>query len=242
MSVSTIGSLNKNATGLGEGSEKRTAGSVARDDFLRLLITQLQNQDPLKPLESTEFTAQLAQFSSLEQLFDANARLEGIQERLGDTQAGQYLGYIGKTVQANADTLHVGNGKVSPASYRINEKTDVTIRIFDETGTAVRTLSAGQKEAGIHAVQWDGRDDSANLVRDGDYSMEVWVTDSAGRKSRADHFVTGEVTGVTYRYGVPYLLLGDQAVTASSVIEVQQTAATNRKDDETTTITTVAQQ
>ena len=197
---------------------------LGRDEFLTLLIEQLKHQDPLKPLESTEFTAQLAQFNSLEQLFEVNENLTGIQEMLYNQDKENILELIGKTVKANDNTIHIEDGSTVSGSYTLEEAADVTVSVYDGNGFEIRILYPGWQDAGEYDVVWDGRDNSGEVVEDGIYTFEVTAKDEAGNYVDANTYISGEVTGVTYQYGIPYLMIGDLLIgTNNTIIEVTKT-------------------
>ena len=210
-----------------ETSSSTNTQELGRDDFLTLLIAQIQNQDPLNPLESTEFTAQLAQFSSLQQLYEMNEGLAGIQEALYDQGEQGLLELIGKTVKADDNTILVEDGTVlSSGSYSLEQGADVTVVVYDSSGQEVRTLYLNWQDEGEHDVGWDGRDYDAEMVEDGTYFFEVTAKDEGGNDVAANTYVYGEVTGVTYQYGLPYLMIGDTLIsTDHTIMEVTKTVA-----------------
>ena len=196
--------------------------NLGRDEFLTLLITQLQNQDPLNPLESADFTAQLAQFSSLEQLFGVNETLTAIQENLAAQQNGNILDYIGKSVKTNDNTVFIKEGNMESNAYTLEDGAEATIFIYDTEGVEVRRTYAGWKEAGEHDLSWDGRDNNGNLVGDGVYFFEVEAIDENGFIVPYNAYLTGEVTGVTYQNSIPYLMIGNKLVAPENIIEVMK--------------------
>lgn len=198
---------------------------LGMDQFLNLFIAQIQYQDPLNPLDSTEFTAQLAQFSSLEQLYGMNGRLENIEETLSDESVQRSeLGYIGKTVKADDNTMRVDDGTVQSGYYTIDESGYVTIDVYDSDGLIVRSFHEGWEEKGEHEVSWDGRDDTGNLVDDGAYTFEVTARDENGYYIPYNTYISGEVTGITYQDGQSYLMIGDKIISNNdNIIEVSQT-------------------
>lgn len=200
--------------------------ALGRDQFLRLLVAQLQHQDPLNPMEGTDFTAQLAQFSSLEQLFAVNESLTGIQEALSVQENSDLLDFIGKTVKAEDNTILVKDGSVVSGSYTLEDRADVTVVVYDSDGYEVRKLYPGWQDTGEYDVDWDGRDNSGEMAEDGMYTFEVTAKDDAGHYVTVNTYVSGEVTGVTYEYGLPYLMIGDKLVsTDQTIIEVRKTVA-----------------
>ena len=201
---------------------------LGMDQFLNLFIAQLKNQDPLNPMDSSEFTAQLAQYSSVEQLYGMNTTLTDIKNTLSSqNQQRDDLGYIGKTVKADDNTMSVSNGTVQTGSYSLDGSGNVTIDVYDSQGTQVRTLYQGSEDTGEHEVNWDGRDDSGNMVADGTYTFEITAQDGIGLTVPSNTYISGEVTGVTYQNGQPYLMIGDKLIDSSKIIEVTQTTANN---------------
>jgi flagellar basal-body rod modification protein FlgD len=197
---------------------------LGKDQFLTLLVAQLKNQDPLNPLQSTEFTTQLAQFNSLEQLFGVNENLSGILQMLYSQDKENLLELIGKTVKASDNTILVDNGSIVSGSYTVEEGADVTISIYDSNGSEIRRLQPGWQDAGEHDVAWDGKDNSGEMAADGIYTFEVTAIDEAGNYVAANTYITGEVTGVTYQYGIPYLMIGEMLISSdNTIIEVTMT-------------------
>ena len=213
----------------GKTSSSSSAGELGMDQFLSLFIAQLKNQDPLSPLDSAQFTAQLAQFSSVEQLFGLNSKLADIEKALnGQSEQHDDLGYIGKTVKADDNTMRVNNGTVQSGSYTIDRSGDVTVDVYDSQGLLVRTFHQGLEDKGEHNVNWDGRDDTGTLVGNGTYTFEITARDEKGYYIPSNTYMSGEVTGITYENGQSYLMIGDRIISNSNnIIEVTQTTENN---------------
>ena len=144
---------------------------LGRDAFLKMLIAQLEHQDPLNPMEGSDFSAQLAQFSSLEQLFNMNDHLETISTSLGSENANNVLDYIGKEVLCKSDTLTLSEGVLTGGVFTLEEPADLMIAVYDDMGRKVTTLYPGQLAAGTHQVDWNGFDQTGSLVEDGTYRL-----------------------------------------------------------------------
>ena len=228
----SIQGINTDYGGTSIADRKTSYGSdtedVGIDQFLTLFIAQIKNQDPLSPLDSAEFTAQLAQFTSVEQLYGMNKSLSYIKETLND-QGGQQdlIGLIGKTVKADENTISVENGEVLSGFFNLDEKADITVSIFDSNGLKIRTLYPGWKDKGEYNINWDGRDESGEIVQDGAYTFEVTARDENGYYVEASTYISGEVTGVTYKYDTPYLTIGDRLINRDNIIEVNKTTTEN---------------
>jgi len=220
MSIAMLEQTSIQTSGNNGLSQTKLKETLGRDDFLILLVAQLKHQDPLNPLDGTDFTAQLAQFSSLEQLFTANDRLTDISESMDLQKTGDVLDYIGKTVKTTDNTILVENGETAPGVYNLEDKADVTVFILNADGLEVRRIYAGWQNAGEHDLVWDGRDNDGRMVDDGMYTFELEARDKEGFVVPYNTYLTGEVTGVTYERGMPYLMVGNNLVSPSSVVEV----------------------
>ena len=209
-------------------SSQTSSEEVGIDQFLTLFIAQIKNQDPLSPLDSAEFTAQLAQFTSVEQLYGMNSSLSDIKETLND-QGGQQdlIGLIGKTIKADENTISVENGQVLSGFFNLEESAETTVTVYDSNGLEIRRLYLGWKDEGEHNIDWDGRDESGEVVPDGAYTFEVTPRDENGYYVAASTYISGEVTGVTYQYDTPYLTIGDRLINRDNIIEVNKTTAEN---------------
>jgi len=230
MSIEAVNTGYGVPSGTGEKtSSSSNAGELGMDQFLNLFIAQLKNQDPLSPLDSAQFTAQLAQFSSVEQLYGMNSKLADIEKALnGQSEQRDDLGYIGKTVKADDNTMRVNNGTVQSGSYTIDRSGDVTVDVYDSQGLLVRTFYKGLENKGEQNVNWDGRDNTGKLVGDGTYTFEITARDEKGYYIPSNTYMSGEVTGITYQNGQSYLMIGDRIISNSNnIIEVSQTTANN---------------
>jgi flagellar basal-body rod modification protein FlgD len=207
-------------TGSDSSTQVKAKKDLGKDDFLKLLVTQLKHQDPLNPMESQEFSAQLAQFSSLEQLFGVNEALQAIQKSLEANKNENILDYIGKAVKTSGNTVSVTDGIIDSSGYSLNTTADVKISIYDAMGSEIRSIRAGVKVAGEHSIDWDGLDNRGNIAGDGVYSIVINAADKTGTPVSADVYHTGEVTGVTHQSGIPYLMVGKKLVSPDEVIEI----------------------
>lgn len=195
---------------------------MGKDDFLTLLVAQLQHQDPLNPSESTEFTAQLAQFSSLEQLQNVNANLAGFEVYQATLNNIQSSGFIGKTVTAAGSTIGVNQGVSDPIRFDLSaDAASVYIQIYDPYGNFVTDIPAGAMPVGEQQVTWDGRNANGSDVDDGFYTFNVMAVDSDGTMVPATSYTTGVVTGIDYKTGSTNLVINDYEIPISSVVRVE---------------------
>ncbi len=182
---------------LGQTSE------LGQEDFLLLLVTQLSNQDPLNPMDGQEFAAQLAQFSSLEQLITIGDTLDQSNAVNGllaqSMNSGVAAGLIGKEIEAEGVDLFVSEGKPSEISFELGEAAaSLTVDIKNEAGQVIRTVDLGQRGKGEHAFSWDGKDTDGNEVANGKYSVEIHAADAAGNDVGSRTFMKGIVDKITF--------------------------------------------
>ena len=199
--------------------------TLNKDDFLRLLVTQLRNQDPLNPINSEEFAAQLAQFSSVEQLHNINANLEyGIEfdillnQTINNTMATTL---IGKSVRAVGNTAALIDGETADMHYHVASSAEkVTLKIMDSHGEIVRTVVMTGQTEGDHLYEWNGQDDAGNELPEGKYSFSVSAIDANGNSVTAETFIFGFISGVRYENGNAILRIGELEVGLADVIEI----------------------
>ncbi len=207
-------------------SNQKTGNTDSKDElgmnqFLTMLVAQLKNQDPLNPMEGTDFTAQLAQFSTLEQQFAMNDHLAEMQAAIEAQANGNVLDYIGKTVTTNSNTISVRDGQSDFGTYALGSRANVNVYVYDGNGIEVRRMYAGWQDTGEHDIEWDGKDNSGNAVNDGTYTFEIEAVGEMGQVVSSNIHVMGEVTGITYESDMPYLMVGDKLVSPSEIVEVQ---------------------
>ena len=148
--------------------------TLGKDDFLRLLVAQLQAQDPLDPQSAEDFSAQLAQFSSLEQMTNVNTNLEQIQKFEQAVNNSSLVNLIGKSIDAPGNRIDFNSREVKTLNFILNdEAAQVEVEIFDSTGKKVNTLTLGNLTAGNNQVLWDGKNGEGKPVEPGAYSFQV---------------------------------------------------------------------
>ncbi len=203
--------------------ETGTETGLGQDAFMKMFLAQMTNQNPLNPMDNTEFTAQLAQFSSLEKLTQIASSLGGIgrlEESYSKTQA---LSYLGKEVTVSGGTMPVLSGYSNSVGFEVAQTSYVVMRITSPTGSVIANRDLGAMSSGIrHEVNWDGLDDSGNPVPDGAYKVNLYAYDYNGNSvAVSNQQVTGIVTGYEVSDGKTYLLLGDAAIAIDKIINVR---------------------
>ncbi|MCW7753812.1 hypothetical protein OOT00_07435 [Desulfobotulus sp. H1] len=204
--------------------EDKEKDPLGREAFLTMLVAQLQNQDPLNPMEGTDFTAQLAQFSQLEATFNTNKTLEEMLKVMQAGSSKDLEAYMGKEILAEVDSIEVSQGKAVGGFYTLEETASVTINIYNEKGEQVRTIPMGQQEAGSYPVSWDARDSGDRQVLDGSYRYDV-IAVGPGGISRVQTTVEGTVEGILYANGKAYLQVRGTFVDPASLLKVWEKEA-----------------
>jgi len=201
------------------------AGSsvLGKDQFLKLLVAQLANQDPTKPQDTSQFVAELAQFSALEQQQNTVSRLDTLlmgQATANQTAAGTF---IGKDVSYRGAGQHFdGTNSVSATLTLAQDADKVSVAVTDGSGRVVRTIPMGSRSDGTMTAIWDGRDDNGNLLPAGDYSFAPTAYDADGKALSIELSTTGHVSGVAFQGGIPYLKVGESLIKMSDVTSINE--------------------
>ncbi|MBI4388996.1 MAG: flagellar hook assembly protein FlgD [Nitrospinae bacterium] len=197
--------------------------SLGKDDFMKLLVTQLSAQDPLSPMESQDFSAQLAQFSSLEQMTSVNDNLK----KLLDTQTAQAnasaVNYLGKSVDAPGNGFQYKSGQTQSLSYSLDkDAASVKIAVFDSAGNKVATLDAGSQQSGSNTISWSGKNDAGIVVSDGAYTFQVEAKDGSDNAVQAATLSSGVVSGIAFDNGVANAIINGVKIPANQISRINQ--------------------
>ncbi|EMG35673.1 flagellar hook capping protein [Desulfocurvibacter africanus PCS] len=189
---------------------KSKSGALDQSTFLNLLMAQLQHQDPLNPMEDKDFTAQLAQFSSLEQLNKINEGIEGLNSSAGRQDMLGAVSFIGKDIRAFGNTVSKEGTSITKAFYELEEPvSDMYVNVYDSYGALVDTQKVGARQAGSYEFQWDGTDFNGAKLSDGTYTMAIAAENAKGESVMVYTEVSGKVSGVSGESGIPMLRLTD---------------------------------
>lgn len=199
-----------------------TVGSP--NEFLRLFIAQLENQNPLQPQDGAEFVAQLAQFTSVEQAAETNRRLQEILAGQMSVSNASLAGFVGKTGTVDADRITIssrGEGVPSLAVDLSGAASEVTVTIRDAAGNQVKRIDLGRQEAGHASVPWDGTGETGSPLPPGDYQIEVTATATDGSAITANPTMTGLIQAIDFIDGLPRLRLGAVSAAPSDVLSIE---------------------
>ena len=187
--------------------------------FLDLLTAQIKNQDPLSPMDTTQWTNQLVQYSSVEQQLKANTYLQQIAAAGTNGTMDSAVSYIGKTVSATQPNATLSNGQATWNYNLGTEAASTTLSIADANGNTVWS-NAGETGAGSHSFTWDGKDSAGNQLADGDYTLKVTSTTQAGATVDTTVGVSGVVSSAQNASGQVMLQVGNTQVPLTSVTSV----------------------
>jgi flagellar basal-body rod modification protein FlgD len=202
------------------------AGNLADnfDTFLRLLTQQLQNQDPLNPMDSQEFVTQLVQFSSVEQQIAQTRSLDALLAMQSASAVMSAASYVGREVTLATDTAELAGGEAR-WSYNLDRNAQGTdLMVSDRNGRVVATLP-GATGSGSHDFAWNGRDMAGNTLPAGLYTLEVVARDAQGQRITSPVRVSGRVTGVDMSGDEVRVELGALRVPFANVIGVREARA-----------------
>ena len=213
MNVSGV-STTTAASAYGPGSTKES-----QDQFLQLLVTQLQNQNPLDPMSNEEFTAQLTQFSQLEQLEELNANMQadmGISQSLNNTMM---LDIVGRTATVAGEGVDVSDGLATGSRLQSAGDGVATVEVRNAAGEVVATYRT-DVEAGWNDIAWDGMTEAGEMAEDGAYTLSVTVADRAGEEIPAHVFRQGRVDSIRFENNLAVLTVAGSEYYASEIAEV----------------------
>jgi len=221
---STIGGI----SGVGMNITDTVSGSNSKldqMDFLKLLMIQLSYQDPLNPMDSAQFSAQLAEFSQLEQLTLMNENLDYamqtnlvLAQSVNNTMAATM---IGQDVLAYGNEVELEEGEEATLNYNLSASAQtVTITIKDEAGVIVRTIEVGAQSSDDQQVVWDGLDDDGDELPAGVYTFNVSAETSSGTTVQATTYTAGTINGVSYVDGMAQFLVGSMQISLGDVYKI----------------------
>jgi flagellar basal-body rod modification protein FlgD len=213
--TSTVSSSSISSALTSSGATNPSSAQSLQNEFLTLLTTQLQNQDPLNPMDNSELTSQLAQISTVEGITNLNTTLQSIGSQLDLSQAINTAGLVGAGVLVDGSSIKLGTNSstgglvTTPFGFDLQgSAADVTVSIYDNNGKLVNTVDLGSQSAGILSYNWDGTSSTGATVSDGTYSFKVTAVDSSGASVTADPLNYAQVGSVSYTSSGAVLNLG----------------------------------
>jgi flagellar basal-body rod modification protein FlgD len=219
--MQTISSSNAATTAAASaGTAKRASLANNFETFLTLLTAQLQNQDPLSPLDSKDFTNQLVQFSGVEQQLKTNDLLTALTENTKLSAGATAVAYLGKEATANSSLATIPAGGNATWNYEIPRTAQsVSLRVVDSSGRIVATAS-GETTRGQKAFQWDGKDQVGNAVAAGTYRLEINAEGADGQPIIGSVSRRGLISAVDLSGATPTVTIAGASVPLSSITKI----------------------
>lgn len=201
------------------------SSSLGKDDFMKLLIQQMKHQDPMNPMDGTQFAAQLAQFSSLEQLQNLNTSMTNsinanfmLTQSINNTLSSTL---IGKAVKiGGSDLNYTGQDSVQMGYKLPANASSVEVNIYDANGQLVKTISDLPKSLGDNKLSWDFTDNNGNKVQEGSYTFEVKAKDLSGEDITTTSYKYGLVSGIRFTDSGTKLVVDNSEYNFSDILEV----------------------
>jgi flagellar basal-body rod modification protein FlgD len=193
-----------------------------KDAFLKMLLTQMKNQDPTSPLQSHEMAAQLAQFTSLEKLTNISDGIESMRKEQKPGQNFEALNLIGKSISIDGSKVaRTEENEVHDIKFTLlGQPNSTELKVRDADGNLIRKLTLNALKEGENVVSWNGMLEDGTKAPMGDYTVEVEAKSSNGAKLMAEMKQEGRITGVNFTASGPLLLLGDKKVALSDVKQI----------------------
>lgn len=220
MSIDAIGGGSPAGAAPGGANANRAAGF--KDEFLRLLVAQLQNQNPLQPQDGAEFVAQLADFASVEQGAEMNKRLEAIEAEQATASGAALAAFVGQNASASINggvlRLDPEKGPMPELIADLPESADkMTAKIYDESGAVVRTINLGKQMPGKVSIGWDGTNNAGTIVPAGNYRVEIEAEATDGQSIGTSLRARAAVDAIEFTNGLHMLRLGALAIPPSDI-------------------------
>jgi flagellar basal-body rod modification protein FlgD len=220
-SSSSNSSSSSTAGAAGTNASQQLAGNF--DTFLQLLTTQLQNQNPLDPLDTNQFTQQLVEFASVEQQINMNTNLQTLISMQQTSEPTSALQLVGSTVTVSGNSATLSNATSSPATWSLNAATPATanLTITSSAGTTVYT-GTQSLNAGIQSFTWNGKGNNGQTWPDGTYTLSINAAGANGQAVNVSSQVQGVVSGVNTSANPPTLTVSGQTVQLSQITSISR--------------------
>lgn len=201
------------------GAAARDYSEVSKIDFMTLLVAQIQNQDPMSPMDNQQFTSQITQFTMLEEMEKTNANLEEnlvVGQAINNTAM---LGLVGKNVTVEGNKTWVEGGVVSENMIATELPGTAQVEVTDSTGHVVATFPQAVS-GGLNSISWDGLLEDGTVAPDGTYSIAVSLENSDGQEIPFTTLMTGPVDGLRYENNQAVVIVGGLEYYVSEIYKV----------------------
>lgn len=200
--------------------QKGPHNQIGKDEFLKLLSHQLQNQDPGNPMDQKRFAADLAQFSQLEQLTNMRTELKKVHESAPMQKKAIAASFIGKQVFTGGSSIrHLGGGKPSEIQFSLPRQVEkVIVRVLDQQGNTVSEIQRDSMSAGLHSLNWDGVQADKTLAPKGEYRLMVNAWDESMTPVKVKTQTSGVVDSVSFNNGYTILHVDGKKISLNDVV------------------------
>jgi flagellar basal-body rod modification protein FlgD len=223
--MTTVGSSTSSTTDIASSnasSRQTIAGNF--DTFLQLLTTQLQNQNPLDPLDTNQFTQQLVEFSGVEQQLKTNDLLGSLVTSATASRAASAAGYLGAAITADGSTTTLADGKAQWTFTSAKPAAKATLTVVDSSGQTVYSKTSAL-DAGASSFTWDGRTDDGSLLTAGQYTLKIDAKDASGQPVTVSTEIAGTVDAVDLSGDDIQLKMGNISVSLDKVKTLRRSAS-----------------
>lgn len=227
-STNSTSSSTTNSTGTGTGNTGLQELASNFNSFLTLLTTQLQNQDPLDPMDTDTFTQELVEFTSVQQQVDMNTNLQTLISLQQTTEEAQAMQYLGANVTLTGTTATLSNATNSPATWSLNSPSPATgnVTITNSSGQTVYTGTTSLN-SGTQTYSWSGQSSSGVTEPDGQYTLAISATNASGQSVTVSTQVTGTVTGINLSQNPAEVTVNGQSYPISSIQSINSGSGTS---------------
>lgn len=226
--MATAVSSQNTASVLDRINNSRTSLTTNKETFLKLLTTQLKNQDPLQPTDTTQMTQQITQMTGVEQQLVTNDLLAALVGMNSGTGLSEGVSMIGKQVSAITDNSTLKNGKATFSWTQPGASTSLKVEIKNAAGKVVRTLVPDDQKSGDHTITWDGKDDAGAQLPDGGvYTIAVTAKGGDGKELKVTNIkgrAEGVVSAVDNTTGQPMVVVDGKTIPVDNVVGIKAAA------------------
>jgi len=217
-----ISNVNSTTNPTATATAMQSSLALSSDDFLKLFVAQLQNQDPTQPQDPSTMLNQLSQMTLVQQGSESNTALNNLLTAQNNALSMSSLSLVGKNIVANGNSISFDGSDAASLQFNLpSSASAAAISISDASGNAVKTASLGAQAAGNVSYTWDGTNNNGTLLPAGAYTYAVTATSSSGAAVTATPYTTGIVTGVDLTGSTPSLTVGSMSVPITNIINVQ---------------------
>ncbi|MDD9942993.1 MAG: hypothetical protein OXU20_18275 [Myxococcales bacterium] len=194
-----------------------------RESFMKLLVAELKNQDPLEPLQAREMVTQLSQLTSVEKLINIEQGIAAVQAETAGVASTQLSSLVGRQVTADVSAVDLGQTGGVTSQFNVQSRAaEVEVTIREPTGEVIRVVKLGDTFPGLRSFSWDGNNESGERMPPGRYGVEVSGRDADGLQVVTSTEVSGIVSAVSYDTGLPQLVMGNTKVMLGDVTSIAQ--------------------